>query len=435
MDFLQFIFKNTPLTFMTASLWRDEAFSYLMAKLPIIELLSKTAQDSNPPLYYLVLKVWIFVWGNSELAMRTLSLLFFWGVLYGAYLIMRNVFHYSNKPTSIYLLLFLTSPILHYFAFEVRMYSMLSFISMVFVYAVLSNKIKLSRIALVCGLLTHYFFVFVPVSFLIALWLTNQRNEIVKTIKNWQHALIALIPWAFFVIISSPPVGQSFWITKPSLNHFLYLPAILMTGYDSATALSYNLLPISALAVWIALGYIVWSFKKHMQVRYVFLLILGLGIPFLVLTLSLVKPVYTPRYLIFSSAFLILFLSVGSTYLKMKMRVLIFILVLGIHSSFANTQIHNRTKAPLRTTYTQVLQDLQPGDQVFVVHEFDYHPALYYFEGKAPVSILKRNYETLPWFVGKVLIPTTAVADTLPVFPKRAFVILPDGSYSIQSRQ
>jgi uncharacterized membrane protein len=435
MDLLSFLFNNTPLAFMTASLWRDEAFSYLMAKLPLIELLAKTAQDSNPPLYYLVLKLWMFVWGSSELSMRTLSLLFFWGTLYVAFITMRNVFHFSFRKSLTFLLLFLANPILHYFAFEVRMYSMLSFFGMLFIFAVFTHNAKLSQISLICGLFTHYFFLFIPLSYITSLWMTKHKKEVWGLFHQWKKPLLIMVPWALFVILSHPPIGQSFWISTPSLNHFLYLPAIILTGYDSASSVPYRWLPQSAVVLWLMLGYIVLHLKKHITYKHLFLLFVALGVPLIILTVSLIKPIYTPRYLIFSSATLILFLSIASTGISKKARIVLFVLILLMSISFAHTQIQKRVKAPLRVTYNQIVPELRPGDRIYVVHEFDYHPALYYFEDKAPVYIFKRNYEMLPWFIGKVLIPFDSVQDSLPTFPERAFVVLPDGSYSIQSRQ
>ena len=126
-QFFFFIYTFTPLRFFIQSFWRDEAFSYLLAKQNILSILILTAKDYNPPLYYLLLHMWIGVFGPSEIALRTLSLLFFFGTLYVVSLFLNNIFKISVKKTLFYLLLFVLNPLLHYYAFEARMYTLFAF--------------------------------------------------------------------------------------------------------------------------------------------------------------------------------------------------------------------------------------------------------------------------------------------------------------------
>jgi hypothetical protein len=57
-------------------LFRDEAASWLLARYPLPDLLMHTAQEPYPPLYLLVLKGWTWVAGDSEAALRALSVAF-----------------------------------------------------------------------------------------------------------------------------------------------------------------------------------------------------------------------------------------------------------------------------------------------------------------------------------------------------------------------
>ncbi|HEU5122140.1 MAG TPA: hypothetical protein VFT59_04805 [Candidatus Saccharimonadales bacterium] len=45
------------------SVWFDEAYSIILAKKPISELLYLTSIDTHPPLYYLLLKLWASIFG------------------------------------------------------------------------------------------------------------------------------------------------------------------------------------------------------------------------------------------------------------------------------------------------------------------------------------------------------------------------------------
>ncbi|HZU34636.1 MAG TPA: hypothetical protein VFA18_01935, partial [Gemmataceae bacterium] len=56
-----------------------EAFSWRLVRCPVSELIERTAADTHPPGYYLLLKAWVSVWGDSLAALRSLSVVF--GVL------------------------------------------------------------------------------------------------------------------------------------------------------------------------------------------------------------------------------------------------------------------------------------------------------------------------------------------------------------------
>jgi mannosyltransferase len=55
------------------SLWHDETFSWRMTQYPWGEITRRTAEDVHPPLYYWILKGWVGFFGDSALAMRSLS--------------------------------------------------------------------------------------------------------------------------------------------------------------------------------------------------------------------------------------------------------------------------------------------------------------------------------------------------------------------------
>ena len=54
-------------------LWLDEALSVNIARLPVADLLDALRHDGHPPLYYLLLHVWMEVVGESDFAVRALS--------------------------------------------------------------------------------------------------------------------------------------------------------------------------------------------------------------------------------------------------------------------------------------------------------------------------------------------------------------------------
>ena len=58
------------------SLWFDESVSVGLSGYPWPQLFAHIAQDTTPPLYFVVLKLWRLILGDSLLALRSLSLVF-----------------------------------------------------------------------------------------------------------------------------------------------------------------------------------------------------------------------------------------------------------------------------------------------------------------------------------------------------------------------
>src|SRR5262249_58601165 len=57
------------------SLWNDEGLSLGLARSDVPTILRSAAADIHPPGYYLLLKAWYDLTGDSELALRSLSAL------------------------------------------------------------------------------------------------------------------------------------------------------------------------------------------------------------------------------------------------------------------------------------------------------------------------------------------------------------------------
>ena len=56
-----------------SDLWADEVLSVNIAKLPISQISAALRHDGSPPLYYLLLHVWMRIFGTGDAAVRALS--------------------------------------------------------------------------------------------------------------------------------------------------------------------------------------------------------------------------------------------------------------------------------------------------------------------------------------------------------------------------
>ena len=122
------------------SLWRDEAFSVLLAEKTPFEIIQLTIKDSTPPFHYLVLHYWMLLFGNSEVVARSLSFIFHILTAIVIFFIARKLIKSTIAQTLISLATLL-NPFLLQYAFEARTYSLLAFLTVLAVYFMLAKKI------------------------------------------------------------------------------------------------------------------------------------------------------------------------------------------------------------------------------------------------------------------------------------------------------
>src|SRR3990167_5235609 len=114
-------------TLLTESLWGDESFSAMAVKLPFGETMGVVMRDTAPPLFYFVGWIWGRVFGFSEVALRSSSLLLMIGAAVFAYAIVKRIG--KDRFAAIGAgFLSLLSPFLVPFAFEFRMYALFAFL-------------------------------------------------------------------------------------------------------------------------------------------------------------------------------------------------------------------------------------------------------------------------------------------------------------------
>lgn len=238
-----------------ASLWFDEAYSVWIIGFPPLELLSITAQDIHPPLYYLILQGWSLLFGNSEWAIRCLSVLFGAGVVIVSYGITRQLLRAKYAWLVPYFVAI--SPMLVRYGREARMYTLLTLLIVVAIYIVIrassaNNERRLWRVhglIVGLGLLTHYL---MPI-YWVAQWVWVALKVYRSGERRWRQivmpsywkssCLVTLLTAAVWlpIILTAAATKQivGFWI--PPVN--------LVTLGDTVTR-TFTYEPIAHLAWW-----------------------------------------------------------------------------------------------------------------------------------------------------------------------------------------
>ena len=188
------------------SLWNDEGNSLRLAERAIPDLIAASRLDIHPPGYYLVLKGWIAVMGESELALRSLSALV--GVMTVAcvYALGKQLFADGVGVMAALLVTFNTFSL--YYAQEARMYALLALLAAASMLAFVRwverprwrRAIPLALIN-AAGLYTQYVFPFVMITqgVMVLLRLTIHHNRRPRTELVLRYLALNLLTIALFL--------------------------------------------------------------------------------------------------------------------------------------------------------------------------------------------------------------------------------------------
>ncbi len=191
-------------------LWIDEALTVGLAQQPITEIPSMLRLDGSPPLYYLVLHVWLQLFGSGEAASHALSLVFATLSIPVAFWAGSSLF--DRRTAWIGAVLAATSPFLTHFANETRMYSLVTLLAIVvsaaFVHAFIRGTDRALAVfvgALVALLYTHNWGIYLAVAAAVALLpallaAEHPRKVLRRGLFAFGAVGLAYLPWAFVLV-------------------------------------------------------------------------------------------------------------------------------------------------------------------------------------------------------------------------------------------
>ena len=249
-------------------------------------------------------------------------------------------------------------------------------------------------------------------------------------------------PWLLFSLLQRN-LFSSYWITRPQLKYILGLPVIIYTGIESylnidlivLKKIQSNLFYLSLVLLLVLVTGVYFYVKKlDKKDRLIFqmLFIWAVGIPVFVGAVSFIKPIFLARYLIFASVGLVLLTIFILEKINSLARVFLLVLLFALTINYNQLQLVYGKKTDSGKTLREIKAVMNKGDSVYVTSDLDYFTAEYYIND-SQVFIYGKNYQDIQDYVGKVLIPKEKIVSTLPVYPQKAFILNPDGQYSIQA--
>lgn len=388
------------------SLWYDEAVSAQVAALPVPDLVRWTADDIQPPLYYLLLHGWQFLAGRSEWALRFPSA--WWGTLVVAlgYLLGNRLFR-STWAGLLTASLLTFSPWLVYYSQEARMYTQLVALGMGLVYSVARGArhpehsepwlLGVAVLLILALLYTHYFGLFLVIA--LALWHLGtgwRRRQLRRVLRHWAATggltAIGYAPWVPF-LWQRFRVDTSYWTGTLKLEEAFRHWVIHLTLGAPETTLerdAVRLIPLFAGVTAAAVLVLLW--RAHTRPSLTLLLVWLLLPTLFILALAYRNPKFNPRYLIITYPAWTLTLAGAlafpsplshNRHLAEPRRFLLLapfplLLLLFLRADYRWFTDPAFTKPDFRGAITYVRQQRQPGEPVFLVSGhmspvFDYY--------------------------------------------------------------
>jgi mannosyltransferase len=402
------------------ALWHDEAFSALYIKYSWGEMMYRIGLDVHPPLYYWILRIWSYIFGNGLLSLRALSILFGVLTIYAGYLFVRKAF--SNDKLALIAAFFLAiNPFQIQYALEARMYTLGTFLVLISSWLLLKaleeNRTKYwvwYAVAIAAALYTHYYLVFsiIAQGLYVLYVIIRARQFNFKAIGSYILGAILYIPWIPTLLEQVQRVQSGFWIPAPdrwSIPSTIFKMAFGGQGNDHFT-----LAVVSIIAL-----VIIFYFFKETKPPIRWFIIFGVGVPFAAaILLSFKQAIYLDRYFVFASLYFSILIAAAfflvPKYTTRRTLTAIFVIVslvlffknwsdLNVKNLVFNRSVNFK---PGMAAASEFLNDnVRSTDKIYVGSSFIFFTFKYYNQTDIrPLLYSPGSLESIPHFSGTAIL-------------------------------
>ncbi len=240
--------------FTRQSLWLDEAFSVFLASHRYPQIISfTTSSDAHPPLYYLLLHIWMAFFGPSASAVRALSLLMSVAVALLVYLLGRAV---ASRRVGLLAAAFMAlSSFEVWYAQEARMYAFTAFATTLALYGLIRALRDRRPVywaiyaaGMLLGMYLDYSAFYVLLAGIIWFWLIgrHQTEVILPFLAATIAVIVGYLPWLPLMLRQIQAVGGlTAWVADAygtgllsTLTDFFFNQTNLSLATGSLMALS-----------------------------------------------------------------------------------------------------------------------------------------------------------------------------------------------------
>jgi len=388
------------------SLWLDESLSLVFASVPLKTSMEAILADGiHPPLYYLVLRLFLCM-GQSEEIARLPSAIF--GILTIPLVYEIGRLCFDQKIGSVSAFLLSLSPFHVWFSQDARMYAMAAFLTLASVCFFL-RLLQGSNwrwwvgfvVCTVLGYYTHYFTFFITLAEFTYLLITFRTRY--KLFRKWTLAqavaFLPLIPWLVAIFTREMGSFGIGWVPRPEwldLFKTLWNLSLGYTGTLTPTVI------ISLLPFFLALLCGLWPRDSGSKVLHPRLFLhLWFWLPMIAtFLLSLRRAIYIDRLFIMTLPAYIILLAWGTMGLKAPWARLalgaglVIAMTVGLSRIYFDARLY--TKEDWRSAARHVESYSQPCDIIVLRNFQDLIPFNCYYQGEVQRVSITLNMITTP---------------------------------------
>lgn len=411
------------------ALWHDEAFSVLMPRYSWGEMFYRLGLDVHPPLYYILLKIWIIFAGDSLFVLRLFSVIFGVLTIWAGYLFVKAAF--GNKKLALLSALFLAiNPFQIQYAVEARMYTLGTFLilfsSYLLVRALENKKYWLwYGVSVAAAIYTHYYLLFSVAAqgLFILIYLLKSRNIklLWRALAAYLLSLILFLPWLKTFLQQVSRVEENYWI--PALAKWS-VPGTVWKMAFGGQGIRNSVLLIATIVSILSIFYFLKKVRSFQKWHVFF----GLLIPFVAaILISLRTNLYLDRYFVFASLyFVILLVAAAMQFKRWKIPILILLAAASIYTFFKNwSDLGIKDKPGMAEAARYMNSNVKSGDQIYVGSSFVYFTFKYYNKTRiAPLLYSPGSLESIPHFSGTALLTKNDLITDFNLAPRKSTVFL-----------
>ncbi len=232
--------------YLSGQFWMDEALSVGISSHSLTSIPTVLRHDGSPPLYYLMLHIWMSVFGSSESATHGMSLLFGLLTIPVGTWVAWSLF--GVRAALIAAVLFAFNPFLTAYSQETRMYTLMALLGLLatggLIHGFIYRRRRYLILFVVCQALmlyTHAWGIFFGVGAAVALipvyFNSEDRRGVLRdAILSFGAAAVLFLPWLPTLLYQATHTGSP-WDTAPNFGAPVQISRNLMGGDRATTAL------------------------------------------------------------------------------------------------------------------------------------------------------------------------------------------------------
>lgn len=400
------------LVFLRLPYWFDEANTIYYISQSFSRMIEFIKLDFSPPLYLLVLKSWVSIFGNSEIATGTLSLIFSLLTLPLVYLLGKKL--YNKKVGIIAAAIFWSSPLLIFQSTNTRMYSLVVFLatlSCLFLFNIFQKLGWLNFLGYifisVLGLYTHTTYAFFILAQVVAWFIFSKMFTQKNFYRNWILTYLAIgvgyLPWlpTFLKQLTQSNNGYLYWTDFINDSSYFALGDLLVQATILFDNSLFKLMVASFIVYSLFLAFKINQKEDKEKNSLVFLVFLII-VPLLIVALA---GILINKFVIYIFPLFFILLAQGISKIKVSSKILslvgvviILISSLNVYQSFREFKLSSPMfLTPKAVDYLKDNMDRQSSSIILTDGHVEqallkyYSPENFNITGVFPNSLIENN--------------------------------------------